>query len=67
MCQKKIFFKVGDKKMPFVIPKGIDKVPKTVRLDETDCEIIQKLADENNTSFNEVVNIMVKYAIENME
>ncbi len=53
--------------MGFVIPKGIDKVPKTVRLDESDCEIIQKLADENNKSFNEVVNIMVKYAIENME
>ena len=53
--------------MPFVIPKGIEKVPKTIRLDETDCEIIQKLADENKTSFNDVVNIMVKYAIENME
>lgn len=28
--------------MGFVVPKGIDKVPKTVRIDEKDCEIIQK-------------------------
>lgn len=53
--------------MKFKIPKGIDKVPKTIRLDETDCEIIQKLANENKLSFNEVVNIMVKYTIENIE
>ena len=32
----------GDEKMGFVVPKGIDKVPKTVRIDEKDCEIIQK-------------------------
>ena len=53
--------------MGFVVPKGIDKVPKTVRIDEADCDIIQKLADDNNTSFNEIVNSMIKYAIENME
>ena len=57
----------GDEKMGFVVPKGIEKVPKTVRIDEEDCEIIQKLADANNTSFNEIVNSMIKYAIENME
>ena len=53
--------------MGFRVPKGVDKVPKTVRLDESDCEIIQKLADDNKKFFNEIVNIMVKYAIENME
>ena len=53
--------------MKFKIPKGVDKVPKTVRLDETDCEIIQKLDDDNKKSFNEIINIMVKYAIENMD
>ena len=57
----------GDEKMGFVVPKGIEKVPKTVRIDEEDCEIVQKLADANNTSFNEIVNSMIKYAIENME
>lgn len=53
--------------MGFVVPKGIDKVPKTVRIDEKDCEIIQKLADENKKSFNEIVNSMIRYAIDNME
>ena len=53
--------------MGFKVPKGVEKVPKTIRLDETDCEIIQKLADDNKKSFNEIVNIMVKYAIENMD
>jgi len=53
--------------MGFVVPKGIDKVPKTVRIDEKDCDIIQKLADENNTSFNEIVNSMIKYAIDSMD
>ena len=57
----------GDEKMGFVVPKGIDKVPKTVRIDEKDCEIIQKLADENKKSFNEIVNSMIRYAIDNME
>lgn len=53
--------------MGFRIPKGIEKVPKTIRFDESDCEIIEKLAKENKKSFNEIVNMMVKYAIENME
>ncbi len=53
--------------MGFKVPKGIEKVPKTIRIDEKVCEIIQQLAYENNTSFNEIVNSMIKYAIENME
>ena len=53
--------------MGFKVPKGVEKVPKTIRIDEEDCEIIQQLAYENNTSFNEIVNSMIKYAIENME
>ena len=57
----------GDEKMGFKVPKGIEKVPKTIRIDEKVCEIIQQLAYENNTSFNEIVNSMIKYAIENME
>ena len=51
--------------MGFKVPKGVEKVPKTIRIDEKDCDIIQKLAYDNNTSFN--VNSMIKYAIENME
>ena len=53
--------------MGFKVPKGVDKVPKTIRIEDSDSEIIQKLAYENNTSFNEIVNSMIKYAIENME
>lgn len=53
--------------MGFTVPKGVEKVPKTIRIDEADCEIIQKLAYENNTSFNEIVNSMIKYAIKNMD
>ena len=53
--------------MGFKAPKGVEKVPKTVRIDEEDCNIIEQLASENNTSFNEIVNSMIKYAIENME
>lgn len=57
----------GGIKMGFKVPKGVEKVPKTIRIDESDCEIIEKLAYENKTSFNEIVNSMIKYAIENME
>lgn len=53
--------------MGFKVPKGVEKVPKTVRIDEADCDVIQKLAYENNTSFNDIVNSMIKYAIDNME
>ena len=53
--------------MGFVVPKGIDKVQKTIRINEKDCDIIQKLADENKTSINEIVNSMIRYAIDNME
>ena len=53
--------------MGFKVPKGVEKVPKTIRIDEKDCDIIQKLAYDNNTSFNDIVNSMIKYAIENME
>ncbi len=53
--------------MGFIVPKGVEKVPKTIRIDEKDCDIIQQLAYDNNTSFNDIVNSMIKYAIENME
>ena len=53
--------------MGFKVPKGVEKVPKTISIDEKDCDIIQQLAYDNNTSFNDIVNSMIKYAIENME
>ena len=53
--------------MGFKVPKGVEKVPTTIRSDDKDCDISQKLAYDNNTSFNDIVNSMIKYAIENME
>ena len=53
--------------MGFKIRKEKKKIPKTIRIDEPDYVIIQNLAGENDTSFNEIVNSMIKYAIENME
>ena len=53
--------------MGFKVYKEMKKIPKTVRIEEPDYEIIQNLAEENDTSFNDIVNSMIKYAIENME
>lgn len=53
--------------MGFKIPKGIEKVPMTVRVEENDFNIIENLAKKNNKSMNDIVCAMIKYAIENME
>ena len=53
--------------LKFKIPKEPEKVSKSIRFDEETCNIIQKLADENDRSFNQIVNDMVKFAIDNME
>ena len=52
--------------MKFKVSKELDKISKTVRIDDKDCEIIEKLAKENGCSFNAIINSMIKYAIENM-
>ena len=53
--------------MGFKIHKEKKRIPKTVRIEEPDYEVIQNLAEENDTSFNDVINSMIKYAIKNME
>lgn len=53
--------------MGFKIPKGVSKIPMTIRVEETDFEIIENLAKENKKSLNDVVCAMIKYSIENME
>jgi hypothetical protein len=53
--------------MPFKIPKGVDKIPMTVRLEELDYKIIEKLSNEGKKSLNEIINMMIKYAIDNMD
>lgn len=52
--------------MEFKIPKGADKVPITIRIDENDFNIIDKLSKNSKKSYNYVVNQMVKFAIQNM-
>lgn len=53
--------------MGFKMPKGVSKVPLTIRVDEKDYQIIEEVAKESKKSLNEVVCAMVKYAIDNME
>lgn len=52
--------------MDFKIPKGVNKVPFTIRVDDADFQVISKLAIKNKKSNNYIVNCMIKYAIENM-
>ncbi len=53
--------------MAFKIPKGINKVSFSIRVDENDFNIIDKLSKKNKKSYNYIVNCMIKFAIENMD
>ncbi len=53
--------------MSFKIPSGINKVPFSIRVDESDYNIIDKLSKKSKKSYNYVINAMIKYAIENMD
>ena len=53
--------------MAFKIPKGVDRIPMTVRLEEFDYKVIEELSNKGKKSLNEVINMMIKYAIENMD
>lgn len=53
--------------MGFKMPKGISKVPMTIRVEETDYQIIEKIAKESKKSLNDVVCAMIRYSIENMD
>lgn len=52
--------------MQFKVPKGVDKVPITIRVDETDFKVIDKLSKSSRKSYNFIINQMIKFAIENM-
>ena len=52
--------------MKFKVAKELDKIAKTIRIEEQDYKLIEKLAKENRCSFNAIINSMIKYAIENM-
>ena len=53
--------------MAFVIPSGADKVQFSIRIDENDFNIIEKLSKKSKKSYNYVINEMIKYSINNMD
>lgn len=53
--------------MSFKVPSGINKVTFSIRVDEKDYNIIEKLSKSNKKSYNFIVNSMIKYAIDNMD
>lgn len=53
--------------MKFKIPSGSDKVPLTIRVDEKNFEIIDKLSKKSRKSYNYIVNSMIEFAIDNMD
>ena len=53
--------------MGFKMPKGTTRVPMTIRVEETDFQIVEKIAKESKKSLNDVVCAMIRYSIENMD
>lgn len=53
--------------MSFKIPSGSDKVQFSIRIDEDDFNIIEKLSVKSKKSNNYIINAMIKYAIDNMD
>ena len=53
--------------MSFKIPSGSDKVQFSIRIDEADFNVIEKLSVKSKKSNNYVINAMIKYAINNMD
>jgi len=53
--------------MNFKIPSGSDKVQFSIRIDEEDFNVIEKLSVKSKKSNNYVINAMIKYAINNMD
>lgn len=53
--------------MSFNIPKGTSKVPFSIRVDEKEYQIIDKIHNKTGKSYNYIVNLMIKYAIDNIE
>lgn len=53
--------------MNFKIPSGSDKVQFSIRIDEADFNVIEKLSVKSKKSNNYVINAMIKYAISNMD
>ena len=53
--------------MAFKVPTGTDKVQFSIRVDENNFNIIEKLSKKSKKSYNYIINEMIKYAIDNMD
>lgn len=53
--------------MAYKIPTGTDKVQFSIRVDENNFDIIEKLSKKSKKSYNYIINEMIKYAIDNMD
>lgn len=53
--------------MAFKIPSGADKIQFSIRVDENNFNIIEKLSRKSKKSYNYIINEMIKYAIDNMD
>lgn len=49
--------------MAFKIPTGTDKVQFSIRVDENNFNIIEKLSKKSKKSYNYIINEMIKYAM----
>ncbi len=47
----------------FIIAKGYEHVTKTIRIPEPVAQQLDKLAAENNISFNQLVNQCIQFAL----
>ncbi len=51
----------------FRIAKGYEQVTKTIRIPEPVAEQLDKLAAENNISFNQLVNQCIQFALNSQD
>jgi predicted HTH domain antitoxin len=49
------------------IQKGNDTITRTIRISGSTFDKIMELADENNISFNNVINQIIEYGISNLD
>lgn len=51
----------------FNIKKRVESFNKTIRLPEDIIEKVEKIANDNNISFNRVILEMIKFSLDNMK
>ena len=51
----------------YKVPKGINEVPFSIRVNQENYNIIVELSKKSKKSYNFIINSMIQYAIENMD